>query len=212
MKAILKFLLLTTLTVIFLFSVEEHHMPLDFLGTNYSYVIEPESKLFLEGTSNVVDFTCECTNPSGSGHLSIQMAAPAYRFQNGSLQLPVKELDCGNRPMNKDMYEALKAEQYPHISIQPLSVRAIDQAAFSNCDEWANISVELQLTIAGVSRKVPMEVRGAHLGYELYRFKGSQAIYLTDYGIDPPRALLGAIRVDNCVTINVDLFLRLTAV
>ena len=191
-----------------------HHQPgSDERGSSgqYVYEIEPESRLFLEGSSNVVDFTCDCTSRLGSGQFSIQAQQGTYRFSNGELRLPVAVLDCGNRAMNRDMYEALKADQHPTISVKLVQVDAPSPNTLTQCNEWKTFHADLLLTIAGIARTVKMEVHGAHLGYQLYHFRAKQAIYLTDYGIDPPRALLGTVRVDNCITINMDLQVRVTA-
>ena len=176
----------------------------------YSYTIEPESTITLDGTSNVVDFTCECTSSLGSGQFSMLPQGTGFSFTNSAMEVPVKALDCGNRTMNRDMYEALKSDQYPILTVRLLNVKSVADEAFAQCDEWEHFQVTMRLTIAGVSRNVQMQIKGAHLGYNLYRFTGSQPIYMTDYCIDPPRALLGTIRVDNCITIKMDLQLRLS--
>lgn len=176
----------------------------------YHYQIEPASKLFLEGSSNVVDFTCDCTTELQGGQLEISEANQKYTFQNSILQLPVKSLDCGNRVMNRDMYDALDAEQYSSITVRLLSVHDLAPNAFTVCDEWYELTAKIELTIAGECRSVLMDIQAANLGYQLYHFRGRKAIYLTDFNIDPPRALLGTIRVDNCITINMDLQIRLS--
>jgi hypothetical protein len=37
------------------------------------------------------------------------------------------------------------------------------------------------------------------------KLEGSYSLKMTDYGVDPPKALLGAIKTDNEVTINFSL-------
>lgn len=211
MKVSFRFFVATLLALLLLCAAPQKLQQVRQQFTNsFSYSIEADSKLYLEGSSNVMDFTCDCTKPTGNGRFSIQLSPDGYVFENSPLQIPVRELDCGNRGMNRDMYDALKAEHHPTISIKPVAVKTTNKNVLSKCDEWSDMSVDLQLNIAGVTQTVSMQVKGAHLGYQLYRFVGHKAIYLTDFGIEPPRALLGAIRVDNCVTINMDLLLRLS--
>lgn len=179
--------------------------------TSFSYTIDPESKLFLEGSSNVIDFTCHCTSSLQGGRGMITKQESGFTFLNSILKLPVQALDCGNRTMNKDMYDALAAEEHPFVEIQLLSVRAHDHQLFGECHEWENLQARLLLKIAGEAREVIMHVRGTHLGYQRYRFVGAKPIYLTHFNIEPPRAMLGAIRVDDCIRINMDLVLALSA-
>ncbi|WP_367391245.1 YceI family protein [Lewinella sp. LCG006] len=180
--------------------------------TSFSYTIDPESKLFLEGSSNVVDFTCHCTSSLQGGRGSmVEEQGNGFSFVNSILQLPVQALDCGNRTMNKDMYEALAADKHPFVEIQLLSVKAHDHQLFGECHEWEDLQARLRLKIAGETREMVMHVRGTHLGYQRYRFVGAKPIYLTHFNIEPPRAMLGAIRVDDCIKINMDLVLVLSA-
>lgn len=213
MKASFKISVITLLAFFFLCATPQIPQEVQQQWANsYNFTIEPDSKLYLEGSSNIVDFTCGCTNPSGNGRFSFELKPGGYLFENSALKIPVNELDCGNRAMNRDMYDALQSEQHPSISIQLLGVQSHEENLLSECEQWSNLNVDLRLKIAGVSQMVSMQVQGAYLGYELYQFIGNQAIYLTDFGIDPPRALLGAIKVDNCITINMNLFVRLSSV
>jgi hypothetical protein len=179
--------------------------------SSFSYTIDPESKLFLEGSSNVIDFTCHCTSSLQGGRVTMTQQDNGFTFLNSLLQLPVQALDCGNRTMNKDMYEALAADKHPFVEIQLLSVKAHGHKLFGECHEWEDLQARLRLKIAGEAREVIMHVRGTHLGYQRYRFVGAKPIYLTNFNIEPPRAMMGAIRVDNCITINMDLVLILSA-
>lgn len=180
--------------------------------SSFYYTIDSDSKLYLEGSSNVVDFTCRCTSSLQGGRFTMATEqGNGFSFVNSLLKLPVQALDCGNRVMNKDMYEALAADEHPFVSIQLLSVKAHDHKLFGECHEWEDLQARLRLTIAGEAREVIMHIRGTHLGYQRYRFVGAKPIYLTDFNIEPPRAMMGAIRVDNSITINMDLVLVLSA-
>lgn len=179
--------------------------------SSFSYTIDPESKLYLEGSSNVIDFTCNCTSSLQGGRFTMAGQDNSFTFLNSILRLPVQALDCGNRTMNKDMYEALAADKHPFVEIQLLSVRAHDHQLFGECHEWEDLQARLSLKIAGQAREVIMHVRGTHLGYQRYRFVGAKPILLTNFNIEPPRAMLGAIRVDNSIKINMDLVLLLSA-
>ena len=163
--------------------------PVSLDGSSFSYTIDPESKLYLEGSSNVVDFTCHCTSSLQGGRFT--MAAEegnGFTFVNSLLKLPVQALDCGNRVMNKDMYEALAADKHPSVDIQLLSVKAHDHKLFGECHEWEDLQARLRLTIAGEAKEVIMHIRGTHLGYQRYRFVGAKPIYLTNFNIEPPSA------------------------
>ena len=178
---------------------------------SFSYSIDPESLLYLEGSSNVINFACHCISSLPGGRFTMTEQDKGFKFLNSVLKLPVQSLDCGNRTMNKDMYEALAANEHPYVEIQLLSVTAHDHQLFGECHEWEDLQARLRLKIAGVALEVVMHVRSTHLGDQRYRFVGAKPIYLTNFNIEPPRAMLGAIRVDDCIKINMDLVLALSA-
>ena len=175
------------------------------------YQIEEQSQLYLEGTSNVVSFKCWSEEKFGEGELTIHQDAKRNRlnFSGAELCLPVKMLDCGNRGMNKDMYETLQANEHPFINIQLISVKPQHQDALLQAGEWVPYRAQLNIEIAQVIQDVEMPVRAMKLDENRFRFQGEQSIMLTDFRIDPPRPMMGLIKVDDCINIYADLILSL---
>jgi len=77
------------------------------------YRMLPESKLWIEGTSTIIDFTCITSSIDGYAFIK---SDNIKREGNGNqkfeskavVSIVVKSLDCGNEMMNDDMYEAMK--------------------------------------------------------------------------------------------------------
>jgi polyisoprenoid-binding protein YceI len=66
------------------------------------------------------------------------------------------------------------------------------------------------ITIAGQSRKVPLKVKARNLAARRFQFRSSQTVNMTDFGIQPPTVLMGAIKVRDAITIDLDLFVTLS--
>lgn len=176
-----------------------------------TFRILDDSQLYLDGSSNVKDFTCLCENDFGTNTFQWELAEnfKFVRFRNTSLQFPSKSLDCGGRMINQDMYETLKAEDYPEINITLLEAWPQPTGGFLKKEHWTNLKVKTQLTIANTSQTVWMEIQALAASSGNFRFKGSQELSLAKFCLEPPSPLGGLIKVADCVTIHLDLHLDL---
>lgn len=175
------------------------------------YQIEQGSKLYVKGTSNVTDFTCQCLESFPKSQLQIIATNDdgKVRFSKTALQIRTKKLDCGNKPMNNDMYETLKADDHPYIEMELIEARHVGGKSIEKTESWVPMEAIANITIAGVTRKETLAVKGMKLDTLQYRFKSSKSLLMTDYGIKPPRALLGLIKVDNEISIELDLLVTI---
>ena len=73
-----------------------------------------ESRIVIEGKSNVVDFSCLHTQIQGTGKIS------ESHFLDLQISLPVEIIDCGHKRINKDMRQALKGREFPFVRYQIL--------------------------------------------------------------------------------------------
>ena len=174
-----------------------------------SYRILQDSKLFLEGTTNVNAFVCRCACVQSLPELQFEMEVKEEShkavFDQARLSIRTTDLDCGNRNMNKDLHEALKASQYPSITIAIQEAGLHAGAALSGGHEWANIAARARLTVAGVERTALLQVKARQTGPDTYRFLSQYAIKMTDFNIAPPTAMLGLIKVNDEIEIHFDL-------
>jgi hypothetical protein len=61
--------------------------------------------------------------------------------------------------------------------------------------------------VAGTTRRVEVTAQGQPLGGGRYRFTGSVPIVMSQFGIDPPTAMLGAMRTGDRVTVHYNVIL-----
>jgi len=165
------------------------------------------SELYLQGSSNVNQFTCRCEQGLAPLQVNVDFKPEDQiaRFERAQLNIVTRNLDCGNRGMNRDMYKTLQANNHPEISIQLRAVRQLEGYSPMLCDEWVPLLASAYLTIAGKKRIVHLDVQGRQEPGGHYRFLSELTINMTDFGIDPPTALLGLVQVDNEITIHLDL-------
>lgn len=164
------------------------------------FQIEQGSKLNVKGFTNVTDFTCKCEEVFPRLQTTIASKSTKNEFNKTSLLVRAKKLDCGNKAMNSDMYETLKADDHPNIQIELLESEQINLSA-----EWITVQATANLTIAGVTRKETFSIQAKRTDELLYRFKGSKSLKMTDYGMTPPRPMMGLIKVKDLIVLDLDL-------
>lgn len=153
-------------------------------AVNRKVFITTESFLYIKGTSNVNTFTCvyDAATLSRKVPVSFTQNNNTLSFRNVKLQLKNSGFNCGNRGINSDFHELLQTNQYPHINFE---LHRIVKGA-NTVDAFVDIE------IAGIKKhyKVPVKTNG-----ELAPIQGVLCVNITDFGLTPPRKMMGMIVV-----------------
>jgi polyisoprenoid-binding protein YceI len=163
--------------------------------------VRPDSRLWLEGSSNVRDWTCRATELDAT--FDLDRSGGAASLRSVSVRVPVRTLKCGDRHMEAHMYTALKAPPAPEMSF--ITARFDKLPAISRAGD--QIETSGQLTIAGVERTVRMSAVSEQLPDGSYRARGTVPILMTDFGITPPRPWRGILRTADRVLIQFEIFI-----
>jgi hypothetical protein len=123
------------------------------------------------------------------------------------MRITTSELDCGKNAINKDLLKTLKADEYPNITLELCSLTFIEGA---HDDEWQKVKAETFLTIAGTTRTMNMMVKAKQSGENKFKVKTSEELKLTDFGIEPPTALLGLVKVKDEMILHLDLEVKVS--
>lgn len=169
--------------------------------------VRPDSRLWLEGSSNVRDWTCRATSMEASIEVSISDSSgrsqPHADVVKGvSVKVPVRMLKCGDRHMEKEMYGALKSSD-----AAPGFIYAMIDHIPQTVTTGQKTETEAQLTIAGVQRTVKMTVTSDLMPDGTRRARGTVPILMTDFGIKPPRPWGGLLRTADRVLIQFEIFI-----
>ncbi len=176
--------------------------------------LEPESRLWLEGTSSLHDWSCEASDIQVV--IEVQRreqdsrAAPILRGVNlVAVDVPVSGIRCEKAKMDRNLYRALSADRYPTIEY-----RLKDSTQVPEPSGIGDITllVEGELTVAGTTRTVDLEVRVRDNGTRGLRITGSKELLMTDFGIDPPTAMLGMLKTGDQVVVRFDLVMSYSTV
>lgn len=171
-----------------------------------TYHIEPKSRLFLNGSTNINTFQCFCTDVFQPARLSgtLDDKTGVIHFHQVSLQLTTTLISCKNKLMNKDLHKALKAEQYPYIRLELLNAMPVQQGHPIETNVWYTYKANTVLTIAGISKPVQFVLQLSRQAGNRYRLLASKDILMSDFNVKP-RTPFNMVRIDDLIVINFDL-------
>ena len=166
--------------------------------------VTPDSKLWVEGTSNIHGWSCKATEMDAAIELDPATAlivAPPKALKRVHVKVPVKSLKCGHDAMDNNLYKALNADDAPDISY----ILATFEAAPGDGKDTFLLHTVGTLTIAGKQNKVAMDVTATRMADGTVLAKGVVPIKMTDFGIKPPTAIFGRLKTGDEVKVNFEL-------
>jgi polyisoprenoid-binding protein YceI len=172
-----------------------------------SYQFTPESRLWVEGTSTIRDFTCQAgeltgTIEAGSGIQSLAIPDLETAVRKVDVVIPVAALDCNNETMNTHMRKALKATQNPTIQYRLSTYDVVPGEG-----NEARLRLNGTLAVAGQEKSITMNATAIYANGTL-RVQGAWPIVMTEWGMTPPSLMLGTIKVRDRLMVNFDVVLK----
>ena len=170
--------------------------------------VRADSRLWLEGSSNVKDWTCKATAMEAliaidaASADSRDDATVAKSLRGVDVIVPVRMLKCGDRHMEANMYNALKAPKPPEVSY----IIADFELKPSLTGDSLSVEATGKMSVAGAERSVSMTVKTERLPDGTRRARGTVPIRMTDFGIVPPRPWFGVLRTADKVLIQFEIF------
>lgn len=160
------------------------------------YSFTSETQLFIDGTSSLHDWTCDVPSTTGGFTTAVAESSTPFTIENGSLSVRVEDIECGKGTMNKKVKEALTINDAETIDFALTSATVTGQ-------EGSNLTLAIKgdLTIAGTTQAVELTAAGS-MTNGMIHIEGSHSLLQTDYGVDPPTALLGRLKTGDEVTVR----------
>jgi len=161
-----------------------------------------QSRLWIEGRSNVNEFRCQAAT------YDTMVSAPAAEDDTLDVEvdIDVKGFDCGKRRMNRDLHETLLSDTHPKISFE--YTRTVELSYDENRDLY-QLEVIGNLTVAGHTKIIQFPMQAVVLENGTLKATGQTELRMTDYNVEPPRALLGMVRVDDLLSVHFELLVSL---
>ena len=160
------------------------------------------SRVSLAGTSNIHAYTASST---AARIVRLQVARGVlganvweHILKPGALEafeisIPAATLSSPKEGLDKNMHKALKVSEHPDITFRLSRLEAADASGAIR-----GLGV---LKIAGVEREVTLALK-THRSEDNFTVTGEVHLLMTDFGITPPKAMLGMLKTDPKVTVT----------
>ena len=186
-------------------------IPVTFSLAQVDYILGEASVMTITGTSTIHDWTSKVKEINGkfTFHEDIQskkLPKSGSVINHIELSIPVIGIESPRgETMDNKTYNALKYEQHPNIIFSSTSDEMIE-ITDKNTESFT-ISVSGNLTVAGVTKAVVLNLQGQRKSMNSLWFKGSFPIDMEEYEMTPPSAMFGQIKTGKDVIIEFELVL-----
>jgi hypothetical protein len=162
------------------------------------------SRLSLAGTSNIHDYTASTTAArivrlqvaSGvlGGNVWEEVLKPGA-LQAFEIAIPAATLSSPKDGLDKNMHKALNVTQHPDITFR---LSHLESGAGAGAGAVRATGI---LQINGVERTITLDLTTQRNEANL-TIRGEAQLLMTDFGITPPKAMLGMLKTDPKVTVT----------
>ncbi|MCS5490685.1 YceI family protein [Algoriphagus limi] len=157
-----------------------------------TFKVSDVAELKVSGTSTLHDWDMVAENGvAGQAILKVENGKIA-EIQSLNLILETKALKSGKSSMDKNAYEAIKADDFPKITFQLTKVEQLTPTG---------IKARGKLNLAGNVREITLDVSYTVKGDNVI-FLGKQDITFEQFSLEPPTAVFGTIKTGNELTLS----------
>ncbi len=173
-------------------------------GTIVRWVVEKNSKLTVEGKSNVNTFSCNINEYAEKDTIQFTNTLNKPVRLTGNLEMDILRFGCNNKLVTQDLRKTLKATEYPKMIITFISLNSTPQLQHKTEYIKGWITVE----IAGVVKTFEMcyTFTVATCGY--IQLNGSRNFCFSDFKLVPPKKFAGLVKIKDGFEVNFQLVLR----
>lgn len=180
-------------------------IPLFSFAQNGRVQLSNESKLSINGTSNVSDFRCQSEHELQQDSLQFEyhFEGETINVDGVSLALEIDQFDCGKRGINRDFRSTLKYKEYPFINI------TLNELVLEEATDIVPTQARVTISIAGNERDYTVPLTAFSSSEDRIIVGGTKTLYMSDFGLTPPSPLFGLVQVSDQLDITFDLVIRI---
>ena len=168
--------------------------------------LQPESRLWVSGTSTVRSFECSATEFEAKVDASPNAVTSVLNAEKAvtavELRVPTNRLDCKNGTMNEHMLKAIKGKENPTI------VFKLESYDLAKASDAVRVTLNGALTLGGVDKPITLTANATQGPSGALRVAGTHELRMKEWGLKPPTLMMGTMKVGERITIGFDLVLK----
>ena len=154
------------------------------------------SELKIEGSSNLHDWEMVAQQVKGTMQVTLEDGR-LTKIDQLNFVVVAESLESGKGGMDKNAYKALDTKKHKDITFKLQSVDKLDCSSNTTCV----ISAKGTLSIAGTTRPIELTLDATSSNNNII-LSGSYSLKMTDFNVDPPKAMFGTITTADELKIN----------
>jgi polyisoprenoid-binding protein YceI len=167
--------------------------------TSYTIKDSKNNNMKLSGTSSMHDWDMNAQGFSGEAKF-VFMKGDNEQLVDLSIltfSLPVLNLKSDKKALDKNAYDALKTKEFKNILYKLISAKVSPER-----DGKFLIKTNGDLTIAGITKEITMDVYCVVNKDTSISCTGSDKLNMSDYKVKPPSFMFGAMKTGDAVTLD----------
>ncbi len=169
-----------------------------------TWQVTAKSRLEISGATNINQFRCLSINYEGQDTIKEtcdgETGEPAL---NGEIVMKSSGFDCHNSIMTRDFARTVNANAFPEIRIKFISLKRDFSVKNEN-----RLFGKVEITLAGKSKLYSVSCVVKEENEESKHLEGNRTFHFSDFGLEPPQKLFGAVKVKDAVSVDFHLKLR----
>ncbi len=170
-------------------------------------IVQPDSRLTIEGKTNVNKFTCAIPHYVGRDTLVLHEGGKGTRpvFVKGSVSLDASSFDCGIAPMTADFRKTINSKTHPAIVIDFISFEKTPSYAYGE-EKFKGI---INISLGGTTKLFEMICTIESKPSGLIQLSGGREFTFADFNLEPPKHMMGLVKVQPDLHVKFNLILKL---
>lgn len=170
-------------------------------------IVQPTSQLIIDGKTNLNSFKCAIPHYIGKDTLVLHEGGKNVRpvFVKGSVALDASSFDCGMAMMTSDFRKTINSKNYPAI--------VIDFISFERAPRYGNKEEKfkgiVKISLGGTTKLFEMDCTIEAMPTGLIHLKGGRDFTFSDFNLQPPKRMMGLVKVEEALNVGFHLVLRL---
>ena len=172
-------------------------------NSQFKYHTKDDLNLLVSGTSTLHEWDMKAAKGEVNAVFTFDAKGQISGLTALSFTTPAEALKSEHSGMDKNAYKALKTSSYANITFVSGSSTVTPLDATS-----VTVKSTGKLTVAGFSKDVVIVSVCKVNADKSISVSGSQKISMTDYKIEPPTFMFGAVKTGNDITLKFSLTIR----